>query len=80
MIWPDFMDEQGDSLPTDAPLPIGVNLVARMTVLVDEMRVEVHRKRLAVASMFYCQEGDKPVVVGQATKITGLFSERHSKS
>lgn len=80
MIWPDFMDEQGNSLPTDELLSVGVNLAARMTILVDEMRVEVHRKRLAVGSMFYCHEGGKQVAVGQVTKITGLFSERPSKS
>jgi translation elongation factor EF-Tu-like GTPase len=76
MIWPDFMDEHGDSLPTDKPLPIGVNLTARMTILVDEMRAEVHRKRLAIGSTFYCHEGGKRVASGRVTKITGLFNER----
>src|SRR6267143_6251151 len=31
-IWPDFLDEKGDSLPEDVPLPIDVELPARMTV------------------------------------------------
>lgn len=76
MIWPDFMDEHGNSLPTDKALPIGVNLTARMTILVDEMRAEVHRKRLAVGSTFYCHEGSRRVAFGTVTKITGLFHER----
>jgi translation elongation factor EF-Tu-like GTPase len=48
MIWPDFIDEAGDSLPTDQALPIGVALQARMTVVVDDMRSELHRERIAV--------------------------------
>lgn len=76
MIWPDFMDEEGKSMPTDKPLPIGVNMTARMTILVDEMRAEVHRKRLTVGSTFYCHEGPNRVAFGEVTKITGLFDER----
>lgn len=76
MIWPDFFDQSGDSLPTDQPLPIGVDLPARMTIVVDEMRAEVHRHRIAVGTQFYCHEGRKRVAVGTVTKITGLFTER----
>jgi hypothetical protein len=76
MIWPDFVDENGDSLPIDEPLPIGVNLVARMTIVVDEMRAKEHRKRLKVGSTFYCHEGNRRVAFGEVTKITGLFNER----
>lgn len=76
MIWPDFIDGNGDSLPTDEPLPIGVNLVARMTIVVDEMRAKEHRKRLGVGSTFYCHEGSRRVAFGEVTKITGLFNER----
>ena len=79
MIWPDFMDEKGGSLPTDKPLPIGVNLTARMTILADKMRLEVHRKRVAIGTTFYCHEGSKRVAFGRVTKITGLFNERPVK-
>jgi hypothetical protein len=78
MIWPDFTDELGNSLPADQELPVGVHLTARMTVLDDELRAEVHRKRLAVGSKFYCHEGVKKVAFGQVTKITGLFNERQA--
>lgn len=76
MIWPDFFDENGGSLPTDEPLPIGVNLAARMTIFADQLRSEVHQKRLVVGSTFYCHEGGKRVAFGAVTRITGLFNER----
>ena len=78
MIWPDFFDEAGDSLPTDQPLAIGVDLPARMTVVVDEMREQVHRQRIAVGTTFYCHEGRKRVAFGTVTRITGLLTERTS--
>ena len=76
MIWPDFVDESGDSLPTDQALPIGVALQARMTVVVDEMRSKLHRERISVGTEFYCHEGPKRVATGTVTKLTGLFAER----
>jgi hypothetical protein len=76
MIWPDFFVERGDSLAINEPLPIGNELSARMTILVDEMRAEVHRKRLHVGAQFYCHEGPRRVAIGYVTRITGLFDER----
>jgi len=76
MIWPDFVDEAGDSLSTDQALPIGVPLQARMTIVVDEMRLKLHRERLSVGAQFYCHEGSKRVASGTVTKVTGLFAER----
>lgn len=75
MIWPDFIDRYGNSLPRDEPLPVGVELHARMTVLVDEMRA-THGKRIRVGSTFYCHEGPRRVAFGRVTKITGLYDER----
>jgi translation elongation factor EF-Tu-like GTPase len=76
MIWPDFIDEAGDSLPTDQALPIGVLLRARMTVVVNEMRSDVHRERISVGTQFYCYEGPKRVAAGTVAKLTGLFLDR----
>lgn len=76
MIWPDFVDEAGDSLPTDQALPIRVALQARMTIVVDEMRSKLHRERIFVGAQFYCHEGSKRVASGTVTKVTGLFVER----
>lgn len=76
MIWPDFFSPSGDSLPTDSPLPIGIELLARMTVVVDEMREEVHQARIVPGLEFYCCEGSKRVAIGQVTRITGLHDAR----
>ena len=76
MIWPDFFDQSNDSLPTDKPLPVGVELRARMTVVVDEIRTTIHRERIQVGTDFYCHEGSRRVAVGRVTRITGLFAER----
>lgn len=76
MIWPDFYGPDGDSLPTDSPLPLGVDLSARMTVVVDEMREQIHRERIKPGVEFYCHEGPKKVAVGRVTRITGLHNAR----
>jgi translation elongation factor EF-Tu-like GTPase len=76
MIWPDFVDEAGNSLPIDQALPIGLPLEARMTVVVDEMRAKLHRARISVGTEFFCHEGTKRVAAGAVTKITGLFADR----
>ncbi|MEH6420079.1 hypothetical protein [Pseudomonas sp. CGJS7] len=76
MIWPDFFDADGNSLPGDVPLPVDVELRARMTVVVDEMRSEVHQGRIRVGVKFYCQEGPKRVASGVVTRITHLHDER----
>jgi len=74
--WPDFVDEAGESLPTDQALPIGVALQARMTILTDEMRSKIHRDRISVGTGFYCHEGSKRVTVRTVTQLTGLFAEK----
>jgi translation elongation factor EF-Tu-like GTPase len=76
MIWPDFYAADGRSLPTDQPLPIGVELSARMVVVTDEMRAEVHRRRIARGVCFFCHEGGRRVGEGVVTRVTGLFAPR----
>ena len=76
MIYPDFYDENGDSLPTDKPLPVGIELPARMVVLSDEMRENVHRSRIHEGVRFYCHEGQKRVAEGKVVRVTGLFTAR----
>jgi uncharacterized protein YlaI len=80
MIWPDFLDQFHNSLPKDQPLPIGVELLARMTIVIDERRDEIHRKRITVGTTFYCQEGNKRVAIGHVARITGLFKDRPTQS
>ncbi len=76
MICPDFMDENGDSRSNNFALPIGENLPARMMILSDELREQVHRERIAPGVRFYCREGPKRIAEGVVTRITGLFEPR----
>ena len=76
MIWPDFYDENGDSISTDQPLQIDHELFARMTITSDEIREKIHKDRIVVGLRFYCHEGGKRVAEGQVTKITGLHVPR----
>jgi hypothetical protein len=76
MIWPVFFAVEGEALPSDKPLPVGIKLSARMMIVVDEMRDKVHRGRLAPGVRFYCHEGGKRVAEGVVTRITGLFTPR----
>jgi hypothetical protein len=76
MIWPDFVDDVGVSLPTDTALPIDTLLNARMHIVIDEMRSQLHRARLKIGTRFYCCEGPRRVAEGQVTRITGLHFER----
>ena len=76
MIWPDFYDTNNDSLSKDQPLPLDEILMARMTIVSDEMRDEIHKRRIDVGTRFYCQEGEKRVAEGSVTRITGLHVPR----
>lgn len=72
-IYPDFMDEQGDSLPAETAIPIGIPLPARMTILNRELRASLHQHRIAPGVKFFCHEGGRRVAEGVVTKITGLL-------
>jgi hypothetical protein len=76
MIWPDFFSPTGDSLPKDQPLPLSIYLSARMTIVVDEMREQVHRARIKPGVEFYCHEGPRRVAIGRVTRVTGLHVDR----
>jgi hypothetical protein len=76
MVWPDFVGPDGRSLPTDRPLPVGPVFPARMYVLMDEMRADVHRGRIAPGVRFFCHEGPQRVAEGVVTRVTGLHAAR----
>lgn len=76
IIHPDFIDAEGNSLPCDQGLPVGVELTARMRVLNDELCETVHRARIRAGLQFYCCEGSRRVAVGFVTRVTGLFDAR----
>lgn len=76
MIHPDFYDATGESVAEQTALPIDEPIPARMFILVDELREEIHRRKLRVGGRFYCHEGSRRVAEGVVTRITGLFRER----
>ena len=76
MIHPDFVDERGDSLPQDRPLPLDIELPARFLIADDNLRGEVHRPRIQVGTRFFRHEGSKRVAEGRVTRITGLSEDR----
>lgn len=73
MIWPDFLDADGQSLPDGRPLPVGRELPARMTVVADDLRAVFHWHRVAPGVRFFCHEGPKRVATGTVTRVTGLY-------
>ncbi len=75
-IHPDFFDQAQNSLPNDQPLPVDTEIPARMLIMNDELRQNIHRSKIAVGVKFYCHEGSKRVAWGCITKITGLFTPR----
>jgi len=75
-IYPDFYLAGGDSLPLEGPLPVGIEISARMTILDDDLCEKVHRLRIKPGVRFYCHEGGKRVAEGEVTRITGLFDPR----
>ncbi len=78
MIWPDFCQPDGDSYPADQPLPTGVELPARMVILNQKLRAEVHQARLIPGVRFYCCEGRRHTAEGVVTRITGLHDPRRT--
>jgi len=75
MIWPDFYDKDGNSLAKDIPLPAGIEIPARMVVVVGESR-PIHASRIVPGALFRCCEGNTCVATGRVTRITGLFDKR----
>lgn len=64
MIWPEFLEETGESWPKDVPLPIGVEIRALMYILDDELRESAHRERLLPGVQFWVIEGSRRVGEG----------------
>lgn len=76
MIWPvGYMNLNRRALK-NAPTE-GHSLV-KLSILDQEMRATVHRKRIHVGTEFTLQEGNRVVAKGRVTKITGLFKDTES--
>lgn len=70
MIYPDFFDDEGESLPPDEQISGTRN--ARMHIVVKEMIPRVHQNRIGVGTKFYCVEGARAVAEGEVTKLVGI--------
>ena len=70
MIYPDFHDANGESIPENQQLPVDISILARMFVLSDQLRKEVHRPKVKVGGRFYCHEGQRRIAEGIITSIT----------
>jgi hypothetical protein len=72
MIWPDFLDEYGNSRDKEDSLPTGIELLAAMTIVSSEMR-SYHRERIHESTLFNCHEGSMCVASGRVTRITNMM-------
>src|SRR4030095_242374 len=73
MIWPVFVDDEGQPLPEGTKVPADKPVNARMVIINDELRVTEHRKRIKEGLDFYLREGWKIVAEGVVTRIVDLF-------
>ena len=69
MVWPEFVDEEGVTIPVGVPLK--GQLRALMHIVVPEM-VEKHRQRLNVGSRFVCTEGSLTVAEGVVISLESM--------
>ena len=71
IIWPEFIDANGDALPRDVPL--SGTLRARMHIINDEFAKSLHKNRIRVGTRFFMMEGAHKVARGTVSRITGLI-------
>jgi len=71
MIWPEFLDDQGQPWP-EGPVPS--EGVAHMFILNPANRVSVHRRRIQVGTKGFMVEGAKRVAECDVTRILGLHA------
>lgn len=69
MVWPEFVDESGASIP--AGVPLEGRLHALMHIVAPDM-IDKHRERLKVGSRFVCTEGPRPVAEGVVTSLSPM--------
>ncbi|WP_409433056.1 hypothetical protein ACJ3XI_00760 [Litorimonas sp. RW-G-Af-16] len=67
MIWPEFLDESGASIPTGIPL-IG-SFDAKMHIVSEHM-IENHLNRIRIGTKFFCMEARIKTASGTIIKTT----------
>lgn len=72
MIWPLFEDKNGKLLPMGERVP--AEGIARMVIVSDALRKEVHCKRLVEGAKGYFMEGRRRVAEAEVVRIVGLYS------
>ena len=73
-IWPDFYARHDNAPLRTTPLPMGVELLGRFTILNHELRITIHQPRIKVGTKFYCHEGSRRVAEGTVIAVTGLHA------
>lgn len=73
MIWPLFLDNNGQELPKGAPIPPVSK--AHFYIINDELRRNFHRQWLCEGARFHLTEGARKVAACQVTKILNLHEE-----
>ena len=72
-VWPRFLDESGQELPKDTPIPQTSR--AHFYIINDELRRTVHRERLREGVRFHICEGAHRVAACRVTKIVSLHED-----
>ncbi len=73
MIWPLFLDENGQELPKGTPIPQVSR--AHFYIINDELRHTIHRQWLRVGTGFHLSEGAHRVAACRVTKILSLHED-----
>jgi hypothetical protein len=73
MIWPRFIDDTGELLPGDVPIPAISK--AHFYIINEELRRTVHREWLHVGTRFHIRAGGRPLAACRITKILGLHDD-----
>lgn len=76
MIWPEFIDSNGDAIPQN--IPLAGSQQARMHILNREAAASIHKTRIQVGTTFFSMEGPHKVARGVVTRVTGLAGVSHA--
>ena len=70
MIWPRFLNDEGNELPDGAP--VAVSGMAQMFIVSPKLRGELHQKRIKEGTGFFMVEGTRKVAKGKVRRVLAL--------
>jgi hypothetical protein len=73
MIWPAFLDEEGNELPQGQL--VKQKSKANMYIINQELRKTVHQGKIREGVLFHLGKGQKIVADGKVTRILNLLAE-----